>query len=217
LNGNKRPRLQPSGTNLRLGNYHEAKGCPTAERGRPLHSFRARCSGARLSQEQARSLTVTRQMLDKHRGERGAPRHTNCPAPLPRPMQHNPFPRDPRFVRVGAGLVHQGTAGHEAHPNPLVVAQAFSLLPEAAGFPRVDWLAAKNERTSRRAPPGDPWRTVWSPDHNSLLIPRATDALAALTKFQRDGGQGIVFLADDAPTRAHTLAHEPAEGPEPRG
>ena len=140
---------------------------------------------------------MTPAMLSRMRKEQY---HVGSITPLGKGVQHLAYPRDPPF-QTSAETPAQHSVAHEFarwHPHPLLVAQAFSLIPESLSLPRVDWLALPQERTSRRIPPRNPWATRWSAEHLSTLIPPIGQESQAVDKLLRDQGQGAIFLRASA-------------------
>ena len=94
--------------------------------------------------------------------------------------QHLAYPRDPPF-QTSAEIPGQHGAAHESvrwHPHTLLLAQAFSLIPE----PPYEWTGSH----------------VLPQEHLSTLIPPIGRESQAVDKLLRDQGQGAIFLRASA-------------------
>ena len=94
--------------------------------------------------------------------------------------QHLAYPRDPPF-QTSAEIPGQHGAAHESvrwHPHTLLLAQAFSLIPESP----YEWTGSH----------------VLPQEHLSTLIPPIGRESQAVDKLLRDQGQGAIFLRASA-------------------
>ena len=128
-----------------------------------------------MTAEELKVLTVTTAMLNRMREE-----HRHVGTITLGKAQHLAYPRDPPF-QTSAEIPGQHGAAHESvrwHPHTLLLAQAFSLIPESP----YEWTGSH----------------VLPQEHLSTLIPPIGRESQAVDKLLRDQGQGAIFLRASA-------------------
>jgi hypothetical protein len=128
------------------------------------------------------------------------PKHSCCPTPLPAPSLHYPNAHDPPWLPLAhSPFATLPPSSRRWSPNPLLAAQILSLSPASGDQPVVDLFADPEHRTTRPAPPANPWRVAWSaPGRLSLLMPPAHLAVHAVNKFLGENAAGVIALTDEA-------------------